>query len=230
MLWVWSCSLPVTILNSPNVVRHAPPPHFGTVEDIFGTVLFAAGLLIESVSDYQKYAFRTGPGAGDRSLFMKSGLWRWSRHPNYFGEIVLHFGIWLVTISNSTHGVGIGDGDWAAQIASVTGPLFLTALLLFVSGLPLQEKPTAKRRYEKREGWEEYQVYLKRTSILVPMPRRVWERLPMTLKRTVGFEVCGPFLGGSGYVVYWWYSSRCMSLTQRRIQEFISGKIGMIRR
>lgn len=103
-----------------------------------------------------------------------------------------------MTISNSTHGVGIGDGDWAAQIASVAGPLFLTALLLFVSGLPLQEKPTAKRRYEKQEGWEEYQVYLKRTSILVPMPTRVWERLPMTLKRTVGFEVCGPFLGGLG--------------------------------
>lgn len=194
MLWVWSCSLPITVLNSPNIVRHAPPPHFGTAADILGTILFVAGLLIESISDYQKYAFRTGPGAGNKLLFMDRGLWQWSRHPNYFGEIMLHFGIWLVTISNSTHGVGIRGEDLAAQVASVVGPLFLTALLLFVSGLPLQEKPTAKRRYEKGEGWEEYQVYLKRTSILVPMPRRVWERLPVAFKRTVGFEVCGPFL------------------------------------
>lgn len=99
-----------------------------------------------------------------------------------------------MTISTSTHGVGVGGRDLAAQVASVVGPLFLTGLLLFLSGLPLQEKPTAKRRYEKGERWEEYQVYLKRTSILVPMPRRVWERLPVAFKRTVGLEVYSPFL------------------------------------
>lgn len=94
-----------------------------------------------------------------------------------------------MTISASTHGKNVSGGDLAAQIASIVGPFFLTGLLLFLSGLPLQEKPTARRRYEKGEGWEEYHVYLKRTSILVPMPRRVWERLPVLVKRTVGLEV-----------------------------------------
>lgn len=120
---------------------------------------------------------------------MKSGLWRYSRHPNYFGEIILHFGIWLITISTSTSGGPVVKGrDAAAQFAAVVGPLFLSALLLFVSGLTLQEKPSAKKRYEKGLGWEEYKEYLRRTSILVPMPRRVWERLPVVVKRTVGFE------------------------------------------
>lgn len=108
-----------------------------------------------------------------------------------------------MTISASTSGVGVRGGDLAAQIASMVGPLFLTVLLLFVSGLPLQEKPTAKRRYEKGEGWVEYQVYLKRTSILVPMPRRVWERLPVAFKRTAGLEVCSPFLRRLEWCCLW---------------------------
>lgn len=94
-----------------------------------------------------------------------------------------------MTISAVTHGVGVSGSDLAAQVASVVGPLFLMVLLLFVSGLTLQERPTAKRRYEKREGWEEYCEYLRRTSILVPMPRRVWTWLPVWVKRSVGFEV-----------------------------------------
>ena len=68
------------------------------------------------------------------------------------------------------------------------GWIFLTVLLMFVSGLPLQERPGAKKRYEKGTGWPEYEKYLHDTSILIPMPPAVWSRLPVVVKRTVGLE------------------------------------------
>lgn len=68
------------------------------------------------------------------------------------------------------------------------GFIFLTNLLMFVSGLPLQERPAAKKRYEKGVGWPEYEKYLHDTSILIPMPPAIWSRLPVLVKRTVGLE------------------------------------------
>lgn len=68
------------------------------------------------------------------------------------------------------------------------GWIFLTVLLMFVSGLPLQERPGAKKRYEKGTGWYEYEKYLHDTSILFPMPPAIWSRLPVVVKRTVGLE------------------------------------------
>jgi len=87
MLWVWAVSLPVTVLNSPAVgsyVFHA----FGTARDIAGLVLFALGLLLETVSDAQKYRFRA---RNDRAAVCDKGFFAWSRHPNYFGEIIIQF-------------------------------------------------------------------------------------------------------------------------------------------
>jgi steroid 5-alpha reductase family enzyme len=89
MVWVWTVSLPITILNSPNVTKY-PQPEFGLTGDILGIVLFAIGLLMETVADWQKFSFRSKNP--ERKNFMSSGLFAWSRHPNYFGEIVLHFG------------------------------------------------------------------------------------------------------------------------------------------
>ena len=68
------------------------------------------------------------------------------------------------------------------------GWIFLTALLMFLSGLPLQERPGAKKRYEKGVGWPEYERYLHDTGILIPMPPAVWSSLPVFVKRTVGLE------------------------------------------
>jgi steroid 5-alpha reductase family enzyme len=88
-LWVWIVSLPVTVLNSPGVTRYGQPP-FGTGRDIAGIVIFALGLIIESFADAQRYRFRNKHG--NDGLACNSGLWYWSRHPNYFGEIIIHFG------------------------------------------------------------------------------------------------------------------------------------------
>ena len=87
MLWVWVVSLPVTVLNSPNVQQY-PQHSFGTGRDIAGVVLFAIGFVMESVSDMQRYRFRAW---NDRSAVCDLGFFYVSRHPNYFGEIIIQF-------------------------------------------------------------------------------------------------------------------------------------------
>ena len=88
MLWVWTVSLPVTVLNSPNVTKF-PQPAFGTGRDIAGVILFALGFMLESVSDIQKYIFRSKPE--NKGKVCDIGLFVWTRHPNYFGEILIQF-------------------------------------------------------------------------------------------------------------------------------------------
>lgn len=84
----------------------------------------------------------------------------------------------------------VHNGAFSALYASILGPFFLTLLLLFVSGLPLSERPGAKKRYESgdKENWLRYKYWLDSTSILIPMPSAIWWRLPVLVKRTVGCE------------------------------------------
>jgi len=89
MLWVWTVSLPVTVLNSPNVTQY-PQPDFGTGRDIGGVVLYGIGIIMESVSDIQKYRFKSN--TSDKSAICDKGFFAWTRHPNYFGEIIIQFG------------------------------------------------------------------------------------------------------------------------------------------
>jgi len=88
---VWTVSLPVTVLNSPNVTQYRQPD-FGTGRDIAGVILYAIGLFMETWSDIQKYKFRS---SHEKSDICDIGLFSWSRHPNYFGEIIIHFGMLL---------------------------------------------------------------------------------------------------------------------------------------
>lgn len=88
MIWVWTVSLPVTVLNSPNVTKFRQPA-FGTGRDIAGVILFAAGFILESVSDVQKYRFRSDPA--NKGKVCDVGFFTWTRHPNYFGEIIIQF-------------------------------------------------------------------------------------------------------------------------------------------
>jgi steroid 5-alpha reductase family enzyme len=88
MFWVWICSLPVTLLNSPKVTQFAQPG-FGTGCDVAGIILFAIGFVMEAVSDVQKYRFRTAHGSD--GAVCDVGFFAWTRHPNYFGEIMVQF-------------------------------------------------------------------------------------------------------------------------------------------
>ncbi len=121
-----------------------------------GFAVYLMGLVIESVSDYQKYAFKKRKE--NRGKWMDRGLWAISRHPNYFGEILVWWGLFLVTIPHLS----------GFRYLSVVGPVFITFLLLFVSGIPLLEK-SADRKYGSHPG---YQDYKHRTSLLIPLPRR----------------------------------------------------------
>ena len=90
---VWTVSLPVTILNSPNVTRF-DQPSFGTGRDIAGVILFIVGFFMESVSDIQKYRFRSNPA--NKGKVCDVGLFVLTRHPNYFGEIIIQFCMYAV--------------------------------------------------------------------------------------------------------------------------------------
>ena len=81
-----------------------------------------------------------------------------------------------------------GSGPYNALYASILGPFFLTILLLFVSGLTLQERPAAKKRYESGNNWEGYKHYLDSTSILIPLPPQLYRPLPTIIKRTILME------------------------------------------
>jgi len=131
------------------------PPGFGPWQ-IAGAAVWLLGLAIEAVSDAQKSSFKAKEENRDR--FISSGLWRYSRHPNYFGEILVWWGLFV-------YAVPFLDG---AAYAVVIGPIFITLLLLFVSGIPLLEK-SAEERYGDDPAYREYKG---RTSILVPLPPR----------------------------------------------------------
>lgn len=182
MIWVWTVSLPVTVLNSPNVQQYTQIP-FGTPRDVAGVVLFIVGFVMESVSDAQKFHFRQ---THDKAAICDKGFFYLSRHPNYFGEIITQFSIYMIVVAAAD---GEVEGQpYKALYATFVGPFLLTILLMFVSGLPLSERPGAKKRYEKGLNWEAYQQYLNRTSILIPFPPQIYEHLPAIIKRTIFLE------------------------------------------
>ncbi len=119
---------------------------------IVGLMLWLFGFAWESVADWQKYRFRTNPANAGR--WIESGVWKYSRFPNYFGEIALWWGLWLACLPLL---------GWLALPAAL-GPLFLSFILLRVSGIPLLEEQSRKR-YGNQDG---FQAYVARTNRLVP--------------------------------------------------------------
>lgn len=114
--------------------------------DFVAVLIWLFGFYFETVGDYQLYRFIKNPD--NKGKIMKEGLWKYTRHPNYFGEITMWWGIWLIALS-----VPYG---WI----SVIGPLTITVLITKVSGIPMLEK--------KYEGDPEYEEYKKKTSRLIP--------------------------------------------------------------
>ena len=124
------------------------------VVGIVGIAIWAAGMLIEIVADRQKSNFKANPDNAGR--FINVGLWAWSRHPNYFGEIVLWIGMAIVAVPV------LQGWQWATLIS----PVFVAFLLMKVSGVPLLEAKADKRW----GGEDDYEDYKRRTPVLVPKP------------------------------------------------------------
>ncbi len=114
--------------------------------DFFGLTIWMLGFFFEAVSDSQLARFKSNPSNNGKLL--QNGLWRYSRHPNYFGEIMQWWGVWFIAI-NTVYG-------WLALI----GPITITTLILKVSGIPLLE--------QKMRSNPDFSDYEKKTNQLIP--------------------------------------------------------------
>jgi steroid 5-alpha reductase family enzyme len=149
-LVVWLVMFPVSVFLSLR-----PEGGIGIVS-IAGAALWAMGFGIEAASDAQKYAFRNDPA--NRGRWIESGLWKYSRHPNYFGEVILWWGLFLFVLPFLA----------PSLLFAIAGPLSITLLLLFVSGVPLLEKSADAKHGEDPA----YRAYKRRTSLFFPLPPR----------------------------------------------------------
>jgi steroid 5-alpha reductase family enzyme len=122
---------------------------------LMGFVVWLVGIAFEATADAQKSRFRADPA--NKGRFIDSGLWAWSRHPNYFGEIVLWIGVAIIALPV------LRGWQWVTLIS----PVFVTLLLTRVSGVPMLEK----RADEKWGGQKDYEAYKARTPVLIPRPR-----------------------------------------------------------
>lgn len=122
---------------------------FGFV-DIIALLVWVIGFFFESVGDHQLKTFLHNPA--NKGKIMQEGLWKFTRHPNYFGEVMQWWGIFLLAVTL--------PGGWM----TVIGPVTITLFILFVSGVPMLEK-----KYEGRADWE---AYKNKTSVFIPMAPR----------------------------------------------------------
>jgi steroid 5-alpha reductase family enzyme len=119
-----------------------------------GLSMWLLGFGIEVLADRQKSLFRAAPENEGR--FIDVGLWSWSRHPNYFGEILLWIGVAVIALPT------LRGWQWATLVS----PFFVIFLLTRVSGLPMLEA----RADERWGGQEDYEAYKASTSVLIPLP------------------------------------------------------------
>jgi steroid 5-alpha reductase family enzyme len=139
-LLAWIISLPLLAATTGSI-----PLNF---LDLLGITLVIFGILFESIADAQLAAFKATPG--NHGKVMEAGLWRYTRHPNYFGESCVWWGFFLFALA--------AGGWW-----SVISPLLMTFLLLRVSGVTLLEKDIVERR-------PAYRDYIARTNAFIPGP------------------------------------------------------------
>ena len=140
ILWVVSLPIQVAIVNAERTPLH--------MLDVAGSVVWAIGLLFEEVGDYQMARFQADPQNAGR--VMDRGLWRLTRHPNYFGDFCVWWGLYMIAAA--------GGNAW-----TIFSPLLMSILLLKVSGVTLLEKNITDRR-------PDYAAYQARTSSFIPWP------------------------------------------------------------
>lgn len=137
-LFMFLVSLPITLYNrfDGGVMFYS----------FIGLLVWVLGFYFETVGDLQMFFFKKDPK--NKGKIMDQGLWQYTRHPNYFGEVTMWWGIWILTLGSTYWYIGI------------IGPLTISYLLLKVSGIPMLEK--------KYEGNKEFEKYKSKTSAFIP--------------------------------------------------------------
>lgn len=146
---VWVILIPSIYFITQNTVL--------TKLSYLGILIWASGFLIETISDSQKFSFMQSQNK--KKTFISSGLWKYSRHPNYFGEMLCWIGIYIFTISSLST---------IQALISIISPLFIIFILLFGTGVPKLEQ-SADAKFGKLK---EYQEYKRRTSLVILWPRK----------------------------------------------------------
>lgn len=134
------------IVVSPVFILHYDTGGKLGLLEILGSAVWLIGFLFESIGDLQMMNFKKDPT--NKGKIITSGVWKYTRHPNYFGESAMWWGVFLIVVS-------ISNGLWG-----IISPATITFLLLFVSGIPLLEK--------KYKDNPEFQEYARKTSIFIP--------------------------------------------------------------
>lgn len=119
------------------------------VLDYLGILVWLFGFIFESIGDWQLSKFKSN--LKNKGKIMKYGLWKYTRHPNYFGEVTLWWGIFIITLS-------VPNG-----VLSILGPLTISFLIIKVSGIPLLEAKYANNK--------EFEEYKRKTSVFFPLPQ-----------------------------------------------------------
>ncbi|MCA9375097.1 DUF1295 domain-containing protein [Candidatus Dojkabacteria bacterium] len=143
----------VWVVLIPSILFINKAPESLVTLSYVGLIVWAIGLGIETIADFQKYRFINNPE--NKGKWIASGLWKYSRHPNYFGEILLWFGLYIFVFN----AFSLGEA-----LVGLVGPLYIALLIIFVSGIPLLEKGATKRWGDNPE----YKRYRQRTSMLIP--------------------------------------------------------------
>ncbi len=147
----------VFVVLIPAVLLAAADSKDFELVSLIGLALWATGLLIEAVADFQKDRF--SQMIANKNKWIETGLWKYSRHPNYFGEILVWVGVYVFCIFY------LSASD---RLLALVSPLYIAGLLLFVSGVPKLEK-SADKKWGKNEAYRKYKA---KTSVLVPMPKK----------------------------------------------------------
>lgn len=173
-LWVFIISLPVLFVNGDRAGQRV---EIG-VADYVGWVVWGIGFVAEVWSDVVKLRFRSNPN--NRDKVCKEQIWGWSRHGNYFGEIMMWWGIFISSMSIF--------GESPAVTVTIISPLYTMFLLLGFSGIPFAEGSALKRWYTKDDGGKQWEDYRNETGPLIPLPPFCYRNIPMPVKQVLCCE------------------------------------------
>jgi len=186
ILWVYVVMTSCIYINSASMLAKDTPIGLW---DYLGWAVFVVGFVIQASSDLAKNAFRSDPANAKKVC--KVGFWYYSRHPNFCGEVMMWWGVFLA-------GVPV-FAESPAGFSTVASPLFTMLVLLLVSGIPQAEGQASKRWFDGGESQELFEAYFESTPPLWLFPPALYKPLPMCVKRVLCFELAMYKYDGDAY-------------------------------